>query len=125
MLYIGRRHPLKGIAELEAAVRVTNLSDRLVTLRVVSDHFGEELEADWRWADVLCLPTLSENFGLVIAEALERGVPVITTDGAPAWADFFAAHPEAGVYVRGYRSAPAAVRRELLRKAMEEIRDKR
>jgi glycosyltransferase involved in cell wall biosynthesis len=32
------------------------------------------------------LPTYSENFGLVIAEALARGVPVITTTGAP-WED--------------------------------------
>ena len=34
---------------------------------------------------MLVLPTLSDNFGLVIAEALERGKRVITTDGAPAW----------------------------------------
>ena len=33
------------------------------------------------------LPTLSENFGRVVAEALERGKKVITTDGAPAWGD--------------------------------------
>lgn len=36
---------------------------------------------------MLVLPTLTENFGLVIAEALERGKRVITTDGAPAWGD--------------------------------------
>ena len=36
---------------------------------------------------MLILPTLSDNFGLVIAEALERGKRVITTDGAPAWGD--------------------------------------
>ena len=34
---------------------------------------------------MLVLPTLSENFGLVVAEALERGKRVITTDGAPVW----------------------------------------
>ena len=43
------------------------------------------MEKEWDWCDVLCLPTLSENFGRVIAEALERGKSVITTDGAPAW----------------------------------------
>ena len=55
--------------------------------RVVSNAFGDELEKVWDWCDVLALPTLSDNFGLVIAEALERGTRVITTDGAPAWGD--------------------------------------
>ena len=32
------------------------------------------------------LPTFSENFGVVVAEALSHGLPVITTRGAP-WAD--------------------------------------
>jgi glycosyltransferase involved in cell wall biosynthesis len=32
------------------------------------------------------LPTFSENFGVVVAEALAYGVPVITTTGAP-WSD--------------------------------------
>ena len=45
----------------------------------------EEKECVWEWCDVLVLPTLSENFGLVVAEALERGKRVITTDGAPVW----------------------------------------
>ena len=31
---------------------------------------------------------VSDNLGLVIAEALERGKSVITTDGAPAWASY-------------------------------------
>lgn len=34
-------------------------------------------------ADLFVLPTESENFGLVIAEALAHGVPVLTTRGAP------------------------------------------
>ena len=104
LLYLGRRHPLKGLEYLEEAVkslefRVGSLElgevkdDRVervegrVELRVVSNAFGEEKEKVWDWCDVLVLPTLSENFGLVVAEALERGKRVITTDGAPAWGE--------------------------------------
>jgi glycosyltransferase involved in cell wall biosynthesis len=36
-------------------------------------------------ADILVLPTISENFAIVIAEALACGVPVLTTRGAIAW----------------------------------------
>ena len=118
LLYLGRRHPLKGLSYLETALATyynkwssapsslapttacadnpsSNPSRKAATyynkcpieFRVVSDAFGDELERVWDWCDVLVLPTLSENFGLVIAEALERGKCVITTDGAPAWGD--------------------------------------
>ena len=92
LLYLGRRHPLKGVEYLEAAVRqieknsAYSASSRLC-VKYISSAFGDELEKVWDWCDVLVLPTLSENFGLVIAEALERGKRVITTDGAPAWGD--------------------------------------
>lgn len=115
LLYLGRRHPLKGVEYLEQAVAELNSNlvnpvnpvqnsstcstcptypknsapstSQHLCVRFVSNAYGEELEKVWEWCDVLVLPTLSENFGLVVAEALERGKRVITTDGAPAWGE--------------------------------------
>ena len=86
-------------------------------LRIVSNAFGDELEKVWDWCDVLVLPTLSDNFGLVIAEALERGKRVITTDGAPAWGD---GNDYGGrlTYIKGYRDGSPEQRIRLLHDAL-------
>ena len=34
-------------------------------------------------SDVFILPTFNENYGIVVAEALARGIPVLTTKGTP------------------------------------------
>ena len=118
LLYLGRRHPLKGVEYLEAAVRQIQESTCSLQLKVVSDAFGEEKEKVWDWCDVLVLPSLSENFGLVVAEALERGKRVITTDGAPAWGD---GNDYGGrlIYIKGYRDGSNEERVRLLKEALE------
>lgn len=109
LLYLGRRHPLKGVDILERAVR----GMEGVELRIESGLVGEEKESAWAWCDVLVLPTLSENFGLVVAEALERGKRVVTTDGAPAW------RGQPGVvFVEGFRDGTDEERVRLLREAI-------
>ncbi|APG25676.1 hypothetical protein A7E75_12135 [Syntrophotalea acetylenica] len=45
--------------------------------------FGDEKVKAYQDADLFVLPTLSENFGMVVPEALACGTPVITTKGAP------------------------------------------
>ena len=50
---------------------------------------GEEKDNLLRSCDLFVLPTYSENFGIVILEALSYGLPVITTVGAP-WKDVVA-----------------------------------
>ena len=134
VLYLGRRHPLKGVEYLERAVKELGVSEKDLTkskletsntkpenrnieLKIVSNAFGDELEKVWDWCDVLVLPTLSENFGLVVAEALERGKRVITTDGAPAWGD---GNDYGGrlIYLKGYRDGSEKERVRLLRDAL-------
>lgn len=116
LLYLGRCHPLKGLEYLKQAVK----GIEGVELRIVSNAFGEEKKKVWGWCDVLILPTLSDNFGLVIAEALERGKCVITTDGAPVWGD---GNTYGGrlVYLRGYRDGSPEERVRLLKDAIEKL----
>ena len=163
LLYLGRRHPLKGLSYLETALATyynkwssapsslapttacadnpsSNPSRKAATyynkcpieFRVVSDAFGDELERVWDWCDVLVLPTLSENFGLVIAEALERGKCVITTDGAPAWGDnlsrvervdggMWSGYGGRLIYLKGYRDGTPEDRVRLLKSAIENL----
>ncbi len=61
-------------------VRALRLQDKVWFPGVVTGT--ERLEA-YVDADLFILPSFSENFGLVVAEALGHGVPVITTMGTP------------------------------------------
>lgn len=136
VLFLGRAEdPLKGVRFLERAVEELRQSFehsghsniRTLELRIVSDHFGEELEKDWSWCDVLCLPTLSDNFGLVVAEALERGKQVITTDGAPAWGpDVHSSTPTPNnyAYICGYRDGTDEERVKLLKHALISVMER-
>lgn len=70
-------------AELEAQVRQYRLDDEVQFPGSVSDDEKWDL---YRSADLFVLPTHSENFGIVVAEALASGLPVLTTTGTP-WAE--------------------------------------
>jgi glycosyltransferase involved in cell wall biosynthesis len=70
-------------AKVKAKVKKLGLEDQFIFTGPLND------EAKWeayRRADLFVLPTYSENFGIVVAEALWAGVPVITTKGTP-WSD--------------------------------------
>ena len=108
LLFLSRIHPKKGLRDLVVAwakvrqsgwrVVVAGPSEggyedeiKLLTRKLgIEGDFdfpglvsGEMKERCFAEADIFILPTYSENFGIAIAEALARGIPVITTTGAP------------------------------------------
>ena len=111
VLFLSRIHPVKGLPHLiEAWQRVVRPGWRL---RIVGPDEGGHLaeirnlinrkqlhnsvaicdavlsEEKWtllRDADLVVLPSFSENFGVVVTEALAVGTPVVTTTGTP-WKD--------------------------------------
>lgn len=111
ILFLSRIHPTKGIqilleawSGIDATQRkgwqliiagegeqdyVRELQD-LIQLKYsgsdisyVGPKYGKEKVKTYHQADVFVLPTHSENFGMVIAEAMSCGLPVITTTGTP------------------------------------------
>ncbi|MEA2113924.1 MAG: glycosyltransferase, partial [Thermodesulfobacteriota bacterium] len=107
-LFLSRVHPIKGLvnlvqawatirpagwqmliagpdegghqAEVEQEIIRQGLTDTFKFIGPVADEDKWEL---YRSSDLFVLPTFSENFGIVIAEALASEVPVITTRGTP------------------------------------------
>lgn len=74
-----------GTTHIEYPQQMMRLADELGTKRL---EFTGELRGDQKHgalasADLFVLPTFSENFGLVVAEALSCGTPAICTRGAP------------------------------------------
>jgi glycosyltransferase involved in cell wall biosynthesis len=65
-------------AAVIAAVHAAGLTAR-IQLPGVMDR-----DTAWSGADLALLPSLVESFGLVVTEALARGIPVIVSEGGPA-----------------------------------------
>lgn len=111
VLFLGRIHLIKGLLDLVRAWGIVRPAGWRVVLagndegghvneikaecrkqKVEPDFdFLGPVEGERRWdlyrsADLFVLPSHSENFGIVVAEALACGVPVITTHGTP-WED--------------------------------------
>ena len=113
LLFLSRLHPKKGpdlllraLASMKwpAVARLVMVGDGerayVESLkRFAADHAGALPRIDWagaiwgdgRWryfqgADLFCLPSHSENFGLAVLDSLQVGTPVLTTVETP-WAD--------------------------------------
>lgn len=120
-LFLSRLHPKKGLPDLVAAwamvrpagwelwiagpdedgheatvralVRAAGLD---AVVRFLGPLMGAHKAEALAHAAFVVLPTHGENFGLVVAEALAAGVPVLTTKAAP-WSELVAA--QAGWWV--------------------------
>lgn len=65
---------------LASKIKQMNIADRTFLYGGVYDKDKINL---FSVADVFVLPSISENFGLVVLEALAAGIPVVTTQGTP------------------------------------------
>jgi glycosyltransferase involved in cell wall biosynthesis len=108
VLFLSRIHPVKGLPHLIEAwaqavrpgwrLRIVGSDEgghrseiqRLIEQKQLSDtvRISDAVHSEGKWkllreADVVVLPSFSENFGIVIAEALAVDTPVITTTGTP------------------------------------------
>ena len=71
----------QALAALHAAVRETGLKDRIAIVGAVAQEGLAEMYAS---ADALLLPSLYEGYGMVLAEAMARGLPMVCTTGGAA-----------------------------------------
>ena len=65
---------------LERKIVELGLSDQV---EIVGPLFGDDKEQAYLNADLFVLPSYSENFGIVVTEALGYQLPVLTTTGCP------------------------------------------
>lgn len=109
LLFLSRIHPKKGLDQLLRAwlllqakhpswrlviagegeqrhvIQIHELAKSLGLERVIftGPLYGQSKSEEYFSADLFVLPTHSENFGMVVAEALAHGCPVIVSRGAP------------------------------------------
>lgn len=87
-VYIAGEGDVAYIENLKVKAELLGISDWIIFEGGV---YGDRKWELYRQADLFVLPTHSENFGIVVAEALACGIPVITTKGTP-WSELESEH---------------------------------
>jgi glycosyltransferase involved in cell wall biosynthesis len=125
MLFVGRIHPVKGLDTLILAfaeIYAKHPNARLVIVGPENDDYGNHLRSRIREigldaaivftgpligvelvqayvdADIFVLPSHTENFGMVVAEAMASAMPVVISDQVKVSADV--ANAGAGIVTR-------------------------
>ncbi|MFM8720613.1 MAG: glycosyltransferase, partial [Chthoniobacterales bacterium] len=101
--------------DVERMVRKLGLQDSVV---IVGEVVGDTKDCLLANADVFVLPSYSENFGIVVAEAMSWGRPVIASTGTP-WKEI--ADVGAGWWVKPEEDALAQALHEALGTRQEEL----
>lgn len=71
-----KRLTLVGPIDVVSGIQDMEITDDIELRGVLK---GDDLEEAYKSADVFCLPTIEDGFGLVLGEALSFGLPIITT----------------------------------------------
>ncbi len=143
--YLGRLHPIKGIENLLDACKLMEDDSQPWYLKIagggeakyastlyakveklglqrrvefVGEVSGETKEDLFAGSDVVVVPSHVENFGMVIAEALSREVPVIAGTGAP-WQELQTR--ECGLWVENDPQSLAAAVRKICKMGLREM----
>lgn len=94
--------------DLQRIVKAQNLSEKVIFHGAVTDDL---IEAAYAKSDVFVLPSLYEGYGMVYAEAIVRGLPVIATTAG--------AIPDTVPKTCGILVEPKNI--EMLKKALEQL----
>jgi glycosyltransferase involved in cell wall biosynthesis len=71
----------EALATLEDAIAQAGLEHRV---RLVGPAKQRELDVHYGAADIFAMPSLYEGYGMVLAEAMARGLPIVCTTGGAA-----------------------------------------
>lgn len=74
------RDPI-AVAELKSAIARLGLEDRIALTGALN---RQQIASAYAAADVFVLPSLFEGFGMVLTEAMARGLPIVCTTGGAA-----------------------------------------
>ena len=76
-----RARDLKASADLQALIDREGLSDRI---ELAGERNADELAGLYTATDVFCMSSHYEGYGMALAEAMARGLPIVTTTGGAA-----------------------------------------